>query len=95
MGPPVHRKTDTVSCFKMEDKKGKSRKRQPKTIIIGGGIAGLAAGKYLQLEGVNDFTILEASDRIGGRIWSVPVGKCNKKSKFTYINLDMVLSLCH
>ena len=53
----------------------KSRKRQPKVIIIGGGIAGLAAGKYLQLEGFNDFVILEASDRIGGRIWSVPVGK--------------------
>jgi len=65
----------------MEEMKGKSRKRQPKTIIIGGGIAGLAAGKYLQLEGLNEFTILEASDRIGGRIWSVPVDNNGHKAE--------------
>lgn len=53
----------------------KSNKRQPKTVIVGAGIAGLAAGKYLLSEGFNDFIILEASDRIGGRIWSVPLGK--------------------
>lgn len=53
----------------------KSKKRQPKTIIIGGGIAGLASGKYLELEGLGDYIILEATDRIGGRIWSVPVGR--------------------
>uniref|UniRef100_A0A0B6ZE42 Amine oxidase domain-containing protein n=1 Tax=Arion vulgaris TaxID=1028688 RepID=A0A0B6ZE42_9EUPU len=51
----------------------KSKKRLPKIVIVGAGIAGLAAGKYLELEGLNDYIILEASDRIGGRIWSVPI----------------------
>ena len=37
------------------------------TIIIGGGIAGLTAAYYLQ-KAERDYTILEASDRIGGRI---------------------------
>lgn len=67
---------ERVSCSIMEDgSQDKARKRQPKIVIIGGGIAGLAAGKYLELEGFKDYVVLEASDRIGGRIWSVPVGK--------------------
>ncbi|KAK0057399.1 spermine oxidase [Biomphalaria pfeifferi] len=49
------------------------RHRQPKIVIIGAGLAGVAAGKYLISEGFSDFVILEASDRIGGRIWSIPV----------------------
>ncbi|XP_005092230.1 spermine oxidase [Aplysia californica] len=73
---------ERVSCSIMEGGgQEKSKKRQPKTIIIGGGIAGLAAGKYLQLEGFNDFLILEASDRIGGRIWSVPVDDNGHKAE--------------
>ncbi|MEM1123990.1 MAG: FAD/NAD(P)-binding protein, partial [Bacteroidota bacterium] len=36
-------------------------------IIIGGGLAGLTAARQLQKRGV-DFLLLEASDRIGGRI---------------------------
>ena len=76
----MSREPRSISCFIMEgegEEKSlpRQRQQQPKILIIGAGIAGLAAGKYLQLEGFNDFTILEASDRIGGRIWSVPVGK--------------------
>ena len=37
------------------------------TIIVGAGIAGLTAAYYLQ-KANKDYTILEASDRIGGRI---------------------------
>ncbi len=40
---------------------------QPNTIIIGGGIAGLTAARQLQQSGI-DFVILEASDRVGGRV---------------------------
>jgi len=41
----------------------------PKTdvLIIGGGIAGLTAAIYLQEQGINA-QILEASDRVGGRV---------------------------
>ena len=38
-------------------------------IIIGAGIAGLAAGDYLRKKGWG-VTILEARERVGGRVWS-------------------------
>ncbi|CAM8932636.1 unnamed protein product [Rhodiola kirilowii] len=37
-------------------------------IIIGAGISGISAAKVLAENGVDDIFILEASDRIGGRI---------------------------
>ena len=49
--------------------------KSPKIIIIGAGIAGLAAGEYLAKAGITDFKILEATDRTGGRIWSIDVGR--------------------
>ncbi|MEO1289072.1 MAG: protoporphyrinogen oxidase [Chloroflexota bacterium] len=42
---------------------------EQKTIIIGGGIAGLASAWYCQQAGI-DYTLLEASDRFGGLIQS-------------------------
>lgn len=39
-------------------------------IIIGAGVAGLSAGQELRGRGVERVLILEARDRIGGRIWS-------------------------
>lgn len=39
----------------------------PSVIIIGGGLSGLTAARQLHDEGV-DFLLLEASDRIGGRV---------------------------
>jgi len=41
-----------------------------RVVIIGAGIAGLGAARDLQKAGIADFVILEAADRIGGRIWS-------------------------
>lgn len=43
--------------------------KNQKIIIIGAGIAGLAAAEKLQSEGLT-VTILEARNRIGGRIWT-------------------------
>lgn len=44
--------------------------RTSKTVIvIGAGLAGLVAAKKLQAEGYN-VTVLEARDRIGGRVWT-------------------------
>lgn len=39
----------------------------PSVIIIGGGLAGLTAARHLQSQGI-DFLLLEASDRVGGRV---------------------------
>lgn len=40
-------------------------------VVIGAGIAGLAAAARLLKAGVQDVTLLEASDRVGGRINSI------------------------
>lgn len=42
-------------------------------IIIGGGMAGLAAANHLKKNGMEDFIILEARKRIGGRILAIPL----------------------
>ncbi|XP_050439149.1 uncharacterized protein LOC126844783 [Adelges cooleyi] len=42
--------------------------KEPKVIIIGAGLAGLSAAQRLASAGFKDFTILEASHRVGGRI---------------------------
>ncbi len=39
----------------------------PSVIIIGGGLTGLTAARHLQSKGI-DFLLLEASDRVGGRV---------------------------
>ena len=39
-------------------------------LIVGGGIAGLAGALHCQRAGV-DYQVLEARDRLGGRVWSI------------------------
>ena len=50
---------------------------KPKIVIVGGGIAGLAAASRLYRSGFVNVTILEASDRLGGRIHSLQVDATN------------------
>eukprot|EP00058_Branchiostoma_floridae_P002571 XP_002588059.1 hypothetical protein BRAFLDRAFT_83047 [Branchiostoma floridae] len=45
-----------------------------KIVIVGAGIAGIAAAKTLHENGVDDFVILEGSDRIGGRMRQAEFG---------------------
>ncbi|CAH1109020.1 unnamed protein product [Psylliodes chrysocephalus] len=47
---------------------------EPSVLIIGAGIAGLSAAQRLMQCGITNFTILEASDRPGGRIHSCWLG---------------------
>src|SRR5689334_8327328 len=42
-----------------------------KTIIIGGGIAGLATAFHLYENGFTDFTLVESAPRLGGKIASI------------------------
>lgn len=53
---------------------GLRRHRQPRIVVIGAGLAGLAATKSLLENGFTNVTILEASDRIGGRVQSIQHG---------------------
>ena len=43
-------------------------KKVYKVAIIGAGISGIAAAEKLNRLGITDFILLEASDRIGGRL---------------------------
>ena len=47
----------------------KSGASQRRTVVIGAGIAGLAAARELRRNG-HEVVVLEARDRIGGRIWT-------------------------
>lgn len=47
----------------------------PRVVIIGAGAAGIAAASKLFVNGFTNITILEAEDRIGGRIYTTPFGK--------------------
>lgn len=61
---------DPLSC-------GLRRRGQPRVVVIGAGLAGLAAAKALLEQGFTDVTVLEASSRIGGRVQSVKLGECH------------------
>ena len=43
-------------------------------VVIGAGFAGLAAADALRAGGA-EVTVLEARDRVGGRVWSVAFGE--------------------
>lgn len=62
--------------------------RQPRIVVIGAGLAGLAATKTLLKNGFTDVTVLEASDHIGGRVQSVQHGK---KTRHCYPSFEPVL----
>lgn len=53
----------------------RSLTENPQILIIGAGIAGISCGEYLTRNGLTNFKILEATDRTGGRIWSVELGR--------------------
>ena len=47
--------------------------KQYDVVIIGAGTAGLAAAQTLYQQGVTNMLVIEARDRIGGRVWSTEV----------------------
>lgn len=46
----------------------------PRIVIIGAGAAGIASATRLIEKGYTNLTILEAENRIGGRIHTIPFG---------------------
>ena len=50
------------------------RQDRGRVAIVGAGVAGLAAATALRDMGLRDVVVLEARDRIGGRIWTDSIG---------------------
>ncbi|MEK9810356.1 MAG: FAD-dependent oxidoreductase [Candidatus Nanopelagicales bacterium] len=44
---------------------------RPSVLVVGAGLAGLAAAVRMTDAGLN-VTVLEARDRVGGRVWTTP-----------------------
>ena len=49
--------------------------QQYEVIVIGGGMAGLAACSKLLEAGIRDILLIEATENLGGRIRTVPFRK--------------------
>ncbi|XP_054635621.1 spermine oxidase isoform X1 [Dunckerocampus dactyliophorus] len=60
--------------------------RQPRIVVIGAGLAGLAATNVLLKRGFTDVTVLEALDHIGGRVQSVKHGEAALELGATWIH---------
>lgn len=66
-----------------------------KVVVIGAGLAGLAAADELAREGV-EVTVLEATDRVGGRVWSAPffgLGMVERGAEFVLPGESEVIGL--
>ncbi|EGV92410.1 spermine oxidase isoform X3 [Cricetulus griseus] len=70
---------DPLSC-------GLRRRGQPRVVVIGAGLAGLAAARALLEQGFTDVTVLEASRHIGGRVQSVRLGHATFELGATWIH---------
>ncbi|XP_004687428.1 PREDICTED: spermine oxidase isoform X3 [Condylura cristata] len=66
--------------------RGLRRRGQPRVVVIGAGLAGLAAAKALLEQGFTDVTVLEASSCIGGRVQSVKLGHATFELGATWIH---------
>jgi cation diffusion facilitator CzcD-associated flavoprotein CzcO len=51
------------------------RMEELQIVVVGAGAAGVAAAARLRERGVTDVVILEAEERMGGRIHTIPFGK--------------------
>lgn len=60
-------------------------KSKYKVIIIGAGMAGLSAANHLIKNGISNFKILEACNRVGGRILSIDMAM-QKVSIYKFIS---------
>src|SRR6266481_4837044 len=66
VAPQERKPTATVHAMRL----AMSATSRPRVAIVGGGLAGLMAGR--ELIDYCDVTIYEARDRFGGRVWSQP-----------------------
>lgn len=54
---------------------------QAKIIIIGAGLSGLYAAYLLEQQGIKDYLVVEARDRLGGRVHSIAIDKAKSENE--------------
>ena len=67
--------------------------RPPRVIVVGGGPAGLSAARLLTLHGVRA-TVLEARDRVGGRVHTVTL-PARPEHRLDAVKVDLGASFVH
>lgn len=72
--PPASTSDRSSKTFSEDLYKITSNLPQPKVVIIGAGIAGLTAAQHLVQSGMRNLTVIEASERYGGRIFTKQFG---------------------
>ena len=63
-----------LRCVAADGEPGAADAKQAAVVIVGAGVAGLAAARHLLKEGVTQIVVVEAQDRLGGRIKQVLPG---------------------
>lgn len=58
-----------------EEHAGQKIKNDVRIVIVGAGVAGIAAAQTLAKAGFRNVTILEAMNRIGGRVYTCDIGE--------------------
>ena len=61
-------------------------------LVIGGGISGLSAASHLAKNGFKDFKLLEARNRLGGRIATMQIGNISAYNMHG-LNVNWVIQL--
>ena len=69
--------------------------RSPRVVIVGAGISAIAAANLLINEGIHDVVVLEATDRVGGRIWSIDLGQFDRFVRyFLLLTINEYVTVC-
>lgn len=66
--------TATSQSSSSSNPEAAGKRRKYKVVIIGAGMAGLSSANHLIKNGCSDFAILEARNRVGGRIIGIEMG---------------------
>jgi len=76
LSPPLSIPRQTIGNTTTETLPYNDERNKVSVVIIGAGVAGLAAAQHLYKNGFRNLTILEARNRIGGRIHSQTIRSC-------------------